>query len=140
MKGGYKGKGKGFKGKGFPSKGFGKGYGKNSKGKGKGSAGKGPTIFRGDCYTCGKGGHSAKNCWQIAGKGFNGECNNCKTWGHRASECPKGVNEVGSPEESNENGRMSLGGGLNNQEENQDKSKEESQKGQVNYIVTHIHD
>jgi len=63
------GKGKGGKGKGFgkgPSFGkglsVGKGKGKGVKGKGKGKS----SGFQGDCWSCGKFGHSASNCRSTA--------------------------------------------------------------------------
>ena len=40
----------------------GKGKGKE-KGKGKGKEGKGQVQFHGECYNCGKLGHSSQNCW-----------------------------------------------------------------------------
>ena len=33
------------------------------KGKGKGKDGKGQAQFQGECYNCGKWGHSSQNCW-----------------------------------------------------------------------------
>ena len=50
---------KGHKGKG-KAKGKGKGKGK---GKRKGKEGKGQVQFQGECYNCGKWGHSSQNCW-----------------------------------------------------------------------------
>ena len=52
-------------------------------GKGKGTG----KAFRGECYTCGKWGHSTRNCPTL-GKGFSGACYNCGIVGHSAKYCP----------------------------------------------------
>ena len=84
-----KGKGGGKKGKGWGKNRGGpkgkdggkKGADKGAwKGKGKGGDGNGKGC-QGNCYGCGKFGHSAANCPDGKGKGFQGNCNGCGTTG-----------------------------------------------------------
>ena len=57
-----KGKGKDAKGKGKKGQGYQKGKEGDHKGKGKGKDQKGKGVAT--CYTCGKPGHLAKDCWR----------------------------------------------------------------------------
>ena len=87
------GKGKANWGKAGPyggskgSKGKGKSDGEGKTGKGK-SEGKGG--FKGECWTCGKIGHSVRNCPMNSNQkgeskgGFQGNCYKCGAWGHTA--------------------------------------------------------
>ena len=61
--------------------GKGKGNGKGGKGKG------GKPAFTGVCYSCGKWGHSARNC-PTTGNGFSGVCYICGIQGRSAKYCP----------------------------------------------------
>lgn len=45
--------------------------------------------FHGDCYKCGKPGHSSKNCYQNSSSGgFFGTCYKCGKPGHSKKNCP----------------------------------------------------
>ncbi len=59
------------------------------------SKAKGKGTFIGECYNCGKSGHSAKFCTEV--KKFNFECYNCGKKGHKAADCraPKGAGKGG---------------------------------------------
>jgi hypothetical protein len=103
-----KSKGKGFKGK---------GKGDNT-GKGKGK----PSIFNGQCYSCGEYGDSAKFCPLATGKAkgkgtVQTMCYNCGNAGHIPATCPKGKGKGmaiswGNPGEGNApawNGQWNIG-------------------------------
>lgn len=86
------------KGKSGKSKGSWKGKGgKGYPGKGK-TSGNEQTQFRGNCYHCGKKGHSKGNCPDL-GYGFKRDCLKCGVRGQRSNQCPIRAIEENDDEE-----------------------------------------